>query len=110
MKIHLIKKQTIEDYIKKNVQSKASFEIWFSIIKRADWKEPNEIISTFNSADILGNGSERVVFNLGGNKYRMICHYQFGISKVHLFIKWIGTHAEYTKLCNERKQFEINVY
>ena len=77
MKIHLIKKQTIEDYIKKNAQSKASFEIWFSIIKRADWNEPNEIISTFNSADILGNGSVRVVFNIGGNKYRMICRYMF---------------------------------
>ena len=110
MSIHLIKKQTIEDYIKKNAQSKASFEIWFSIIKRADWNEPNEIISTFNSADIIGNGSDRVVFNIGGNKYRMICRYMFGINKVHLFIKWIGTHAEYTKLCNERKQYEINIY
>ena len=110
MKVHLIKKQTIEDYVKKNAQSRASFEIWFSIIKQADWNEPNEIISTFNSADILGNSSERVVFNIGGNKYRMICRYFFGISKVHLFIKWIGTHAEYTKLCNERKQYEINVY
>ncbi len=110
MKVHLIKKQTIEDFIKKNAQSKASFEIWFSILKRADWNEPKEIISTFNSADILGNGSERVVFNIGGNKYRMICRYQFGINKIHLFIKWIGTHAEYTKLCNERKQYEINVY
>ena len=108
MKVHLIKKQTIEDYVKKNAQSRVSFEIWFSIIKQADWNEPNEIVSTFNSADILGNSSERVVFNIGGNKYRMICLYFFGISKVHLFIKWIGTHAEYTKLCNERKQYEIN--
>ena len=45
MKIHLIKKQTIEDYVKKNARSKSSFEIWFSIIKRVDWKEPNEISS-----------------------------------------------------------------
>ena len=110
MKVHLIKKQTIEDYVKKNAQSRVSFEIWFSIIKQADWNEPNEIVSTFNSTDILGNSSERVVFNIGGNKYRIICRYFFGISKVHLFIKWIGTHAEYTKLCNERKQYEINVY
>jgi mRNA interferase HigB len=110
MKVHLIKKQTIEDYVKKNAQSRASFEIWFSIIKLADWNEPNEIVSTFNSADILGNSSERIVFNIGGNKYRIICRYFFGISKVHLFIKWIGTHAEYTKLCNERKQYEINDY
>ena len=110
MKVHLIKKQTIEDYIQKNVRSRVSFEIWISILKVADWNEPNEIISTFNSADILGKSSKRVVFNIGGNNYRLICRYHFGISKVHLFVKWIGTHAEYTKLCNEGKQYDINAY
>jgi mRNA interferase HigB len=69
MKVHLIKRETIEDYILKNARSRASFEVWFSIIKRADWNAPNEMISTFNSADILGNGSERVVFNIGGNNF-----------------------------------------
>jgi mRNA interferase HigB len=110
MKTHLIKKQSIEDYIVKNSQSRASFEIWLSILKRADWNDPNDIVSTFNNADILGNGSDRVVFNIGGNNYRMICKFHFGYMKIHLFIKWIGTHAEYTKLCNDGKQFEINSY
>lgn len=110
MIVHLIKKQTIEDYIQKNARSKESFEIWFSILNRADWNKPEEIISTFNSADILGNGSERVIFNIGGNNYRLICKYHFGNIKVHLFVKWIGTHAEYTRLCKERKQFDINEY
>jgi mRNA interferase HigB len=110
MKVHLIKKQTIEDYFIKNAQSKASFEIWVFIINHVEWDNPNDIISTFSSADILGNASQRVVFNIGGNKFRMICSYHFGDQKVHLFIKWIGTHAQYTKLCNERKQFVINIY
>ncbi len=110
MKVHLIKKQSIEDYVLKNARSRASFEIWLSIIKRVDWNEPNEIISTFNRADILGKGSERAVFNIGGNNYRLICKYYFGDTRVHLFVKWIGTHAEYTKLCNEEKQYEIEVY
>ena len=110
MKVHLIKKQSIEDYILNNAGSRTSFETWLSIIKRIDWKDPNEIISTFNTADILGKGSNRVVFNIGGNNHRMICKYLFGDTKVHLFIKWIGTHAEYTKLCNDGRQYEINAY
>ena len=110
MKVHLIKKQSIEDYILQNARSRATFEIWLSILKWADWKEPNEILSTFNSADILGKGSDRVVFNIGGNNYRLICKYHFGILKVHLFVMWIGTHAEYTKLCNEGKQYNICAY
>ncbi len=108
MKVHLIKRQSIEDFVIKNAGAKASFEIWLSIIKRADWNEPNEIIATFNNSDILGKGSDRVVFNIGGNKYRLICKYHFGDMRVHLFVKWIGTHAEYTKLCNSRKQFTIS--
>ena len=56
MKVHLIKKQTLEDYVKENAQSKAALEIWLSIIKQVDWEEPNDITSTFVSADILGNG------------------------------------------------------
>jgi mRNA interferase HigB len=110
MKVHLIKKQSIVDYVHKNARGKASFEIWLSIIKRVEWSEPNDIIASFNSADVLGNGSDRIVFNIEGNNCRMICKYHFGNVKAHLFIKWIGTHAEYTKLCNERKQYEINAY
>ena len=110
MKIHLIKKQSIEDYVFKNARSRSSFEIWLSIINHADWNEPNDIILTFNSADILGKGSDRVAFNIGGNNYRLICKYHFGKTRIHLFIKWIGTHAEYSKLCNEGKQFEIDKY
>ena len=42
MKVHLIKKQTIEDYVLRNARSRASFEIWLSILKRVDWNEPKE--------------------------------------------------------------------
>lgn len=109
MTVHLIKKQTIADYIVKNARSRVSFEAWFAILKRAAWKEPKDMVATFNSADILGKGTNRVVFNIGGNNYRMICAYYFGSEKVHLFVKWIGTHAEYTKLCNAGKQYDVNV-
>ena len=110
MKARLIKKQTIEDYIERNAQNKVSFKIWLAILKHADWNVPLDIIKTFMSADILGRGSGRVVFNIGGNKYRMICKYHFGVNKVHLFIKWIGTHADYSKLCNINKQYDINAF
>lgn len=110
MKVHLIKRQSIEDYISKNARSRSSFENWIAIVKRVEWVQPQDIISTFNNADILGMGTSRVVFNIGGNKYRLICKYHFGKTNVHLFIKWMGTHAEYTKLCNESKQYDVNAY
>ena len=110
MKVHLIKKQTILDYISKNAQSKSAFLSYLYILKQANWNSPIDIIATFGSADILGNSSERVVFNIGGNKYRIICSYLFGETNIHLFVNWIGTHAEYTKLCNKAEQYTVNSY
>ena len=65
---------------------------------------------TFPSIDFLGNGSSRVVFDIEGNKYRLIAKYAFGENQVHLFICWMGTHANYSKLCESNNQFNINLY
>lgn len=96
MKVHLVKRQTIEDWLEK--------------VKYADWGLPEDIQSTFGSADLLGNSSNRVVFDIGGNNYRMICKYVFGEKQVHLFVSWIGTHAAYDKLCKKNEQYTVNFY
>lgn len=110
MKVHLIKENTIRKYMVEHSGSKASFEEYLSKIKFADWKIPADMKNTFASADLLGNGCFRVVFDVAGNRFRMICKYAFGENEVHLFICWIGTHAEYDKLSKEEKQYIINLY
>lgn len=110
MKVHLVKKQTIENFERNNARSRASLQLWLSVLKGVDWNIPEDIQATFGSADILGNGSDRVVFNIGGNNYRMICHYVFGGKEAHLFICWIGSHAEYTQLCNRHEQYTVSEY
>ena len=110
MQIRLIKRKSIEDFASHNSRSRSSFKFWLAAIKRADWSEPGDIAETFGSTDLLGDGSNRVVFDIAGNNYRMICKYHFGVTKVHLYIKWIGTHSEYTKLCNDNKQYFVNIY
>ena len=110
MKVRLIKRNSIEDFALQNARSRSSFRIWLAFLKRTDWNEPGEIAETFGSADLLGNGSSRVVFDIAGNNYRMICKYHFGVTRVHLYIKWIGTHAEYTELCDNNEQYTVNIY
>jgi len=97
-------------YASNNAQSRNSLQLWLSVLKCADWNKSEDIQATYGSADLLGNGSDRVVFNIGGNNYRMICHYVFGESEVHLFVCWIGSHAEYTKLRNDSKQYTVSDY
>lgn len=108
MRVHLIKKQSIEQFVTKNARSRSSFGNWLTLIRFADWNKPEDIRKTFGTADLLGNGSGRVVFDLGGNNYRMICKYSFGERQVHLFVCWIGTHADYDKLCADSQQYIIN--
>jgi mRNA interferase HigB len=110
MKVHLIKLQTIEKYAKEHAGSRSAFELWITKVKCADWDIPEHMLHTFGTADLLGNGSRRVVFNIGGNHHRMICQYAFGASQVHLFVCWIGTHAAYTALCDSREQYIISDY
>lgn len=110
MKVHLIRKDTIEDYVIAHARSRTSFADWLGGIKYADWETPENILETFGSADLLGGGSDRVVFDIGGNKFRMICKYAFGKKQIHLFICWIGTHAEYDKLCVNHQQYNISEY
>jgi len=110
MRVHLIKKQAIEEYVAGHAASKSSFEYWVTAVKYADWKQVVDIQQTFGTADILGKGSNRVVFDIGGNTYRMICRYHFGITKVRLFVCWIGTHTEYDELCSHDHQYSVFNY
>lgn len=110
MKVHLIRKETIEEFARQNPQSRAPFKDWLTKIKYADWERPADIQATFPSTDLLGKGSGRAVFDIGGNNYRMIGKYAFGDKQVHLFVCWIGPHAAYDKLCKEKQQYTVSNY
>ena len=110
MRVHLIKEKTIEDFVLDHARSRPSFQDWTNKVRYADWNTPTDIKSTFGSADFLGKGSNRVIFNVGGNNYRLIGKYHFGKKFVHLFVCWIGTHREYDQLCGNNEQYTVNDY
>jgi mRNA interferase HigB len=110
MKVHLIKERTVQEFALANAGSHAAFQYWLGMIRRADWTIPSDILEMFSSADLLGKGSNRVVFNIAGNAYRMICKYAFGKTRVHLSVRWIGTHAEYDKLNKLGEQYTVRIY
>jgi len=60
----------------------------------SDWKNPTEVKNTYANAIILKDS--RVVFNIKGNSYRLIAKFNF--EKQWIFIRFIGTHAEYDKI------------
>jgi mRNA interferase HigB len=110
MKVHLIRKETIETFALQNAQSRTALEDWLEKLKNADWKKPADIQTVFKTADLLGKSSSRVVFDIAGNHYRMICKYAFGNKQIHLFVCWMGTHAAYDKLCDNNEQYKVSIY
>ena len=81
-------------FAKSHPDCEQELKSWFAEARIAEWKRPIDIKKRYKSADILtGN---RVVFNIKGNNYRLVVriHYNTGI----VYIRFIGTHAEYDKI------------
>ena len=67
---------------------------WHAMAKAASWSDPSEIKAKFATASFLPNN--RVVFNISGNKYRLVVKVEYAIKAV--YIRFIGSHAEYDKI------------
>ena len=90
--MHIISKKRITDFIKLYPDSKTSLLSWYAIANSETFSDFNDLRNWFPHADLVGR---RTVFNIGGNKYRMITRVNFVSSKI-LILK-ILLHAEYSK-------------
>ncbi len=69
-------------------------ESWYNEARNAQWTSPADIKVQYRSASIVGNN--RVVFNIAGNKYRLIVRINYDSKTV--FVRFMGTHQEYDKI------------
>lgn len=92
--MHIISRKTLKDFWARYVDAEQPLKTWFDIAKRSHWQNPSEIKKIYNSADFLADN--RIIFNIKGNKYRLIVRINYYSSTI--FIRFIGTHAEYNKI------------
>ena len=94
----IISKTILIEFGANHSESIEALNRWYEVSKQANWNSLNEIKKSFNSVDFVGN--DRYVFNIKGNKYRLVAMIFFDIRTV--FVRFIGTHAEYDKIdCKE---------
>jgi mRNA interferase HigB len=67
---------------------------WHDLVKRASWHSPSDVKVDFRNASILKAG--RVVFNIAGNKYRLVVKINYSYGAV--YIRFVGTHSEYDSI------------
>ncbi len=91
--MHIISKKTIVEYYTKHAAVKSDLEAWFDEVKQAQWDNSADIKSQYVTASFLPDN--RVVFKIHGNSYRLLVRVNYNSKTV--FVKFIGTHAEYDK-------------
>jgi mRNA interferase HigB len=64
---------------------------WYHLVSKASWQTPQQLKAELRNASILKSG--RVVFNIAGNKYRLVAAIRFDLQLV--WVKFVGTHAQY---------------
>lgn len=88
-------KRLVEFYVSEgHADAKVALEHWYEITEEAEWKSLSDIKADFPATDYVGN--QRYVFNIKGNKYRLVVVVKFTIG--HVFIRFVGTHSEYDKI------------
>jgi mRNA interferase HigB len=92
--MRVIAKKILRDFWEKYTDSEQQLKTWYKEASKANWMNPIEIKDEYAKASILKSG--RVVFNICGNKYRLITDINY--DRRWVFIRFIGTHTEYNKV------------
>ena len=92
--MQVIARRTLKEFWQRRPRAERPIRVWFAVVSKARWQSPKDIKRQFGtSVDFVGDN--RLIFDLGGNKYRLIVHesYKFG----RVLVKFIGTLAEYDR-------------
>jgi mRNA interferase HigB len=92
--MRIIARRTLRTFWERRPDARQSLQAWYHDARQATWKTPDDIKNAYRNASIVGNN--RVVFNIKGNKYRLVAAiaYPFGI----VYIRFVGTHREYDRI------------
>lgn len=82
----------LDKFKKRHANSRAAIDNWLETVKKAQWKSLIDVKNTFNTADYVKN---RVVFDLGGNNFRVIAVVEYIEGMLH--VREVMTHAEYDR-------------
>lgn len=93
--MQIIARRSLGRFWERHPQAEGPLRAWFSAVSKARWKRPGDVKRQFGTTvDFVAD--DRVIFDVGGNKYRLIGHVSYGFGRV--LIKFVGTHAEYDRI------------
>lgn len=93
--MQVIALRTLRQFWARHPQAEGPTRAWHSVARQAEWRTPQDIKSQFGTGvDFVGDN--RVIFDLGGNKFRLVVHISYSYQRA--LVKFIGTHSEYDRI------------
>lgn len=110
--VRIIARSTLNGFVRTRVELrfqqavKDQLDAWFATVSRAAWRNSAELKLQFGTASIVS--TERVVFNIKGNEFRLVVAVDYDHSVVLLL--WLGTHREYDRIDVRHVEFDKERY
>lgn len=92
--MRILTKKRLREYWEMHPQAEQPLKRWHDYVRKAEWSSPTDVKRDYHSADILPDN--RVVFNIGGNSYRLIVKIEYRFQDV--YVRFIRTHTEYDRI------------
>jgi mRNA interferase HigB len=92
--MRIIARKTLIDFWKKHSDSEEPLKAWFKVVSESAWQSPQDVKAQYQNSSVLKDG--RVVFNIAGNKYRLVAWINYDYSVV--YIRFVGTHKAYDQI------------
>jgi mRNA interferase HigB len=92
--MRVIARSTLREFWAGRADAREPALAWYRHVRKATWRSPTDVKRDLGTASILQDG--RVVFNIGGNKYRIVAWINYRYQT--LYIRFIGTHAQYERI------------
>lgn len=92
--MRIIARRTLREFWEQYPDAEQALRAWYHDVEQVRWQSPADVRARYANASIVANN--RVVFNIRGNHYRLICaiNYDYGI----VYVRFIGTHAAYDRV------------
>ncbi len=92
--MRILSKRTLREFWKEHIDCEEQLLSWYKDMKTAEFQSAEELSGAF--ANCRSIGSHRYIFNIKGNRYRLVVKISFELQTV--WIRFIGTHSEYDKI------------
>ena len=91
--MRIISRKALREFSERHADAKVPLDAWYRILKGREYRSPHELRADFPTASFLG--PRRAVFNIGGNKYRLVVDMRYDLGRV--YVRHVLTHQEYDR-------------